>query len=97
MARPAKTIGNTTGHRTNAEKAQREAAEKAAMTGIAIRERPEVKKNKAAHGEFLRIVGLLKAAGKDDALIETVINRYCMLLAECASLKLRERKYMTRL
>ena len=92
MSRPSKAIGNTSGHRTNAEKAQREAAEKAAMTGIAIRERDEVKKNKSAHKEFVRIVELLKAVGKNDALIETVINRYCLLLAECSDFEAKREK-----
>lgn len=92
MARPAKAIDNATGHHLAAEKERRRAAEQAALTGIEIRERPEVKKNKLAHKEFKRVIELLNAAGKNDALIETVINRYCILLAECAVLEDRREK-----
>ena len=36
-----------------------------------------------AHKEWQRIRGLLEAAGKNEALYEATINRYCMLHAEC--------------
>ena len=52
-------------------------------TGVAIRERPEVKNNPVAHKEFLRVNKLLKNIGKNDAIYEPVINRYCLLQAEC--------------
>ena len=87
MPQPPKTIGNASGHRTAAERTQREDAEAALQTGIKLRERPEVKSSPLAHSEFLRVNKLLKSVGKNDALIETVINRYCILLAECADLE----------
>ena len=40
-------------HRTKKELRQREKAESALLTGISLVESPEVKKNKAAHKEFL--------------------------------------------
>lgn len=92
MARPSNSADTTTGHRTADELAQRRAAEKAALTGIAIRERAEVARNAAAHEEFKRLIELLDAAGKNDAIIETVVNRYCMLLSECAGLEVKREK-----
>ncbi len=70
-------------HRTKAELKQREKEEKALATGTALRERTEVKNNPIAHKEFLRINKLLKGIEKNDAIYEPVINRYCMLQAEC--------------
>lgn len=36
-----------------------------------------------AHGEFKRVVGLLRAIGKDDALYSEQMNRYAELFSEC--------------
>lgn len=82
MARPSKAAGNTQGHRTKDELKQREAAERAALTGIPIRETVEVKSSNAAHDEFKRVIELLSAAGKNDALYEAVINDYCLYKAD---------------
>jgi len=71
-------------HRTKAELKLREEGEKALATGVALKERPEVKANPVAHKEFLRLNKLLKAIGKNDAIYEAVINRYCQLQGECA-------------
>ena len=71
-------------HRTKAELKLREEGEKALATGVALKERPEVKNNPVAHKEFLRLNKLLKAIGKNDAIYEAVINRYCQLQGECA-------------
>ncbi|SNR85870.1 hypothetical protein SAMN05446037_100156 [Anaerovirgula multivorans] len=70
-------------HRTKAELEQRRKGEEALSTGTALKERPEVKDNPTAHKEFLRINKLLKQIKKNDAIYEPVINRYCMLQAEC--------------
>lgn len=70
-------------HRTKKELKIREQGEKALATGTAIKERKEVKENQVAHKEFLRINKLLKNIEKNDAIYEAVINRYCMLQAEC--------------
>lgn len=70
-------------HRTKKELKLREKGEAALATGVAIRERPEVKNNPIAHKEFLRVNKLLKNIGKNDAIYEPVINRYCLLQAEC--------------
>jgi len=70
-------------HRTKAELKVREEGEKALTTGVALKERPEVKNNAIAHKEFQRINKLLKSIGKNDAIYEAIINRYCLLQAEC--------------
>lgn len=70
-------------HRTKKELKVREQGEKALSTGNALKERQEVKKNKIAHKEFKRINELLKTIEKNDAIYEGVINRYCILYAEC--------------
>jgi len=78
-------------HRTKAELEAREKGEKALLTGISLREWPEVKNDPVAHKEFSRVRKLLKKIQHDDALYEPVINRYCLLLAECKQFeKLKE-------
>lgn len=74
-------------HRTKAELKMREEGEKALSTEIELKERKEVKQNKVAHKEFKRIEKLLKNIGKNDAIYEAVINRYCLLQAECTNLE----------
>lgn len=87
MARPSKSTDvlneEKRSHRTKGEMEQRKEAEQALMTGHTLRERAEVKNNPVAHKEFLRINALLKKIGKNDALYEQIINRYCQLTAEC--------------
>lgn len=70
-------------HRTKKELKLREEGEKALSSGIALKARSEVKKNKIANKEFKRINELLKKIEKNDAIYEAVINRYCLIYAEC--------------
>ena len=70
-------------HRTKSELSARKQGEEELMTSEILKERKEVRENKTAHKEFLRIEKLLKNIGKNDAIYEAVINRYCMLQAEC--------------
>ena len=98
MARPSKPAAviqlEGKSHRTKAELRQRRNAEADLLTGKAIAEVQEVKDNAFAHKEFLRIRKLLQAIGKDDDLYSGVINRYCMLAAECREFEeKRERIY----
>lgn len=81
--RPSKPIQLVKGHRTKAEIEVRKKAEEALLTGTSLKEWPDVKANPVAHKEFKRLKKLLKAINKDDALHEGIINRYCLLLAEC--------------
>lgn len=88
MPEPPKTVKilemEKKSHRTKAELRQRKAAEEALLTGVKIRENPEVKANEKAHREFLRIKKLLEKIDKNDDLYGNSINRYCLLSAECA-------------
>ena len=85
--RPTKPLALVKGHRTKEEKKVREKAEKNLLTGVTLKEWPEVRSDPDAHKEFLRIKKVLKAIDKDDALHEGVINRYCQLLSECKYLE----------
>lgn len=80
-------------HRTKAELKQREKEEKALSSGTAFKERKEVKENKVAHAEFLRLNKLFEGIEKNDALYEPVINRYCLLQAECKDLEVRREEF----
>lgn len=81
-------------HRTKRELAERERAEVELLTGRILKETEEVKSNKTAHREFLRLQKLLKSIGKDDDLYGATINRYCMLQAECLDFQTkREQMY----
>lgn len=80
-------------HRTKAELKMREEGEKALGTDFKIKERKEVKQNKVAHKEFQRIIKLLENIDKNDAIYEAVINRYCLLQAECFDFELKKEKF----
>ena len=81
-------------HRTKKELKQRQQGEAALATGVAMRVRPEVKRNPIAFKEFKRLNTLLSEIKKNDAIYETIINRYCLLYAECFDLeKKRDRCY----
>ena len=85
--KPAKVIEmEGKSHRTKKELAQRKRAEEELLTGIRIKERPEVKANEEAHREFLHLKKLLAKIGKDDDLYGNAINRYCIMTAECSDL-----------
>jgi len=74
-------------HRTKAELEFREKAEQQLLTGQKMKAWPEVRENALARKEFNRVKKLLKAIGHDDALYEAVINRYCLLAAECKQIE----------
>lgn len=80
-------------HRTKAELKMREEGEKSLSTETELKERKEVKQNKVAHKEFKRIEKLLKNIGKNDAIYEAVINRYCLLQAECFDLEEKREEF----
>lgn len=81
--RPSKPIALVKGHRTKAEKSIRQNAEAELLTGVYMKENPEVRSNPMAHKEFVRLRRLLKSIHKDDDLSGNVINTHCMLHAEC--------------
>lgn len=81
-------------HRTKHELKERERAEQQLLTGKVLKENEEVKNNPVAHKEFQRLRKLLKSIEKDDDLYGAVINRYCILQAECLDFEAkREQMY----
>ena len=80
-------------HRTKAELEQRREGEAALATGKMLKERPEVKSHPVAHKEFIRLNNLLKVIGKNDAIYEAVINRYCLLQAECHDFEIKRETF----
>lgn len=90
MGRPSKPYtvlaGEGKSHRTKAEMKAREKNEKATLSGEPLREKEEVKRNLVAHKEFLRLKKVLTKVEKWDGIYENVINRYCLLYAECMEL-----------
>lgn len=80
--RPSKPVATNRKHLTNAEKEQRLKFESALLSGKKIAERKRVRGDETAHGEFKRVVGLMRAIGKDDALYSEQVNRYAELFAE---------------
>jgi hypothetical protein len=87
MARPPVPIDIARGHRTIAEKKARLRREADLITGSALQEWSEVRENKVAHTRFTKIKNLLASIGKDDAMLEPIINRYCLIIAECYDLE----------
>jgi phage terminase small subunit len=73
-------------HRTKKELEHREKAEKSLYTGTSFKESPAVKSDPIAHKEFLRLKKLYKKIQYVDGLDEQIINRYCMLISQEASL-----------
>lgn len=80
-------------HRTKAELKQRETAESALATGLPLKVRAEVKNNRAAFKEFKRVSMLLELIGKNDALLESVINRYCQITAEILDFEVKKEEF----
>lgn len=85
--RPPKPLALVEGHRTKAEKELRSKAESELLTGVKLKELPEVKDNEIAHKEFLRLKKLLASIDKNDDLFGSTINTHCLLVAECEELK----------
>lgn len=83
-------------HRTKKEIRQRKQAEESLLTGKKIKESEEVKNNEVAHKEFSRVKNLLEAIEKNDDLYGKIINRYCILLAECTEFEEKREKLYDR-
>lgn len=82
MARPPKAVSvikiEGKSHRTKKELATRERAEKALLTGKPMIETAEVKADRIAHLEYLRLKPLLKSIDKYDEIYGAAIRRYCL-------------------
>lgn len=86
--KPAAMMGG--GGRSHLSKAAlkaRSRAEADTLTGSVMAEDERTKKDPVAHRQFLRLKKLLTSIGKNDAIYETGINRYCILYSECADLE----------
>lgn len=95
--KPAKIIElEGKSHRTKKEIRARKEAEASLLTGERLKESKEVKENPKAHKEFLRIKKLLESIEKNDDLYGRVINRYCLLLAECTEFEEKREKMKER-
>ena len=68
-------------HRTKAELETRKKGEEAFSTGVPLKARPEVRKNKQANKEFKKVLELMKKIDKNDALYEPILNRYALLFS----------------
>ena len=79
-------------HRTKKELVERERAELSLLTGTTLKETKEVRVNELAHREFIRVRKLLRTIEKDDDLYGAIINRYCLLHAECIEFKEKREK-----
>lgn len=101
MSRPPKPFSvikaEGKSHRTKAELELRRKGEEALLTGVPLRERTEVKNSERAHTEFQKINKLLKKIDKNDALFEGVINRYCILVAECEEFEEKRETFYKRM
>lgn len=97
MSRPPKPAlvlaSEKKSHRTKQEIEHRTACEHALESGTEMKVRKSVRENKVANKEFSRIKKLLKNIQKCDALYESVINRYCLLLAECEDYEIKREKF----
>lgn len=91
MARPSKPVSviqmEKKSHRTKKELASRKRAEDQMLAGDKIRKFPEVRENRKASMEWNRITEILDRIDKNDRTYETVINRYCLMLAECRDME----------
>lgn len=83
MPTPRKPIALISKHLDKETKEYRVAEEGSLLSGEIWCEYPEVKKNSVAHRFFERLSDLYCRIDKNDAMTEPIINRYCLLQAEC--------------
>jgi phage terminase small subunit len=81
-------------HRTKAELEKRKKAEESLISGVRLKEAPEVRADEEAHKQFRRVKKLLDKIEKGDELYGATINRYCMISSEVKHLE-EERAYYT--
>lgn len=97
MARPSKPTSliefEGKSHRTKKEIEERKKVEDQLLSKVPLKESQEVKNNPIAHKQFSRVKKLLKNIQKNDELYGSVINRYCLLLAECSDLEVKREKF----
>ena len=96
VAKPISVIKAEGNKRRLSKKAmeQRENTEKSLATEEAFKEWEDTKNNIVSHKLFLRLSKLFAKIDKNDALLETTINRYCLLHADVKTLEERKNKVM---
>ena len=97
MPTPRKPLQLMTKHMANDDKEYRAEAEESLLTGEAWKEYPEVKGNAMAHKFFKRLTDLYSRIEKNDAMTEPIINRYCMMQAECYDFEAKREKFNSNL
>jgi hypothetical protein len=83
MPTPRKPVQLMKKHMDKETKEYRAEAEESLLSGECWREYPEVKNNATAHRFFKRLTDLYSRIDKNDAMTEPIINRYCIIQAEC--------------
>jgi hypothetical protein len=92
-SKPFKVLkGENKSHKTKAELQQRKEAEESMLTDEPMKAWSSL--SMEAKKEFKRLKGLLEKIGKDDAVYENVINRYCELKAECIEFKKEQDEFL---
>jgi hypothetical protein len=94
LARSSKPIHLVKGHRTKKEIEHRKKAEEALTSGFIFHEWDNVKNNKIAHKEFIRLKKIFQKIKQNDALYESIINRLCLLHAECFECEIMAEKIL---
>ena len=97
MPTPRKPLQLMTKHMANDDKEYRAEAEESLLTGEVWKEYPEVKSNAMAHKFFKRLTDLYSRIEKNDAMTEPIINRYCMMQAECYDFEAKREKFNSNL
>jgi phage terminase small subunit len=91
MSRPSKPtellLLEGKSHRTKAELEYREQGERALQVERELQESAQVKADKVAHAEFLRLKRLYSTIEIVSALDQQAINRYCLELSNVARLQ----------
>lgn len=81
--RPPKQLTLVKGHLTNAQKETREKAEKELVTSYVMKPWVKTRANATAMKQFKKIKKAFSKIGQDDICFESVLNRYCIIFAEC--------------
>ena len=97
MPTPRKPVQLMKKHMDKETKEYRAEAEESLLSGECWREYPEVKNNATAHRFFKRVTELYSRIEKNDALTEPIINRYCMIQAECYDFEAKREQFSANL
>lgn len=97
MPTPRKPIELMTKHLDKETKKTRAFAEEELLTGESWREYPEVRNNAIANKFFKRLTDLYSRIDKNDAMTEPIINRYCIIQAECYDFEAKREQFSANL